>query len=643
MSPRITHSRAMREQNDASSTPAAPIAATRSRAQQEKNHTPSPQAKAPRRSARIMSEALAAGGGTTPSNIIPQKRLADDVNDPTKPSVSSPLNPDFNSSTSRAKRAPAREQREKKDSLKKRESKSTPSAESARGDTPEKSSGGGRKGSKKGVAQAGQQVLSPLRYKLPPPKPADFNAPSQPALIPHHVKTTSAGTQTQFFETSEFVHNKKGFRYTYSIADPSFPSSLYYRQTETEPFNAHFSFEDSSPHILFDQPAKTVTTEKGFRMARANVGAREGNWYYECKIVSGIKSKDAPNGNGDDAGGHVRLGWARREASLETPVGFDAYSYGLRDVSGHKMHMSRPASFFPPGEDICEGDIIGLEINLPSLSLHRKVVEGSYNKAVDVSPEQQDENIAAVSDIIRDRVPIRYKNHVYFEHFEYHTTKELEDLMNPSPVNTLGVDPPHPNHPQIQLRTLPFSCIKIYKNGVYIGTPFTNLLAFLPPASKPQNQLGARDGLDDGILGYFPAVSVFRGGAAEINLGPDFWYPPPGYMNKSDIHANTDTAMPDADASPDPSSINKTPLTMLRPIGERYDEQIAEDIVYDLIDEVDFWLQDGASTDVKDAGNMASTVLGPVDPDAPGVDAAARGLVNGNHTGEIKEIVQEDE
>ncbi len=182
------------------------------------------------------------------------------------------------------------------------------------------------------------------------------------------------------------VFNRKGYRYIHCICDPDFPSSQYHRQSETEPYGPRFNFEDASNHILFDPPGRSITTEKGFRMARANVGAREGRWYWECKILSGVKHPGSVS-PARSGGGHVRLGWARREASLDTPVGFDAYSYGLRDVAGQKVHMSRPKDFLTPKSDFCEGDVIGMEITLPSLSFHRKVVENSYNKAVDVSDD----------------------------------------------------------------------------------------------------------------------------------------------------------------------------------------------------------------------------------------------------------------
>ena len=112
--------------------------------------------------------------------------------------------------------------------------------------------------------------------------------------------------------------------------------------------------------MFLDETAHHVTTDKGFRMAKANVGVREGRWYWECKITSGIPKETGKPGAEEEARGHVRMGWARREATLDAPVGYDAYSYGLRDVAGQKVYMSRPKDFFPPGEDIREGDVIGL-------------------------------------------------------------------------------------------------------------------------------------------------------------------------------------------------------------------------------------------------------------------------------------------
>lgn len=204
-------------------------------------------------------------------------------------------------------------------------------------------------------------------------------------------------------------------------------------------------------------------------------------------------------------------------------------------------------------------------------------------------------------------------------------------------------DPPNPNHPEPSLRTLPFSNIKFYKNGEALGTAFTELLAFLPPASKPLNQAGARDGLDDGTLGYYPALSTFRGGAAEANFGPRFWYPPPDLV----LDGEAETV--------DPSSTKLNPATKkhiagshtkLRPMRDRFNEQIAEDITVDIVDEVDFWAQDGDETDGASKGlnDQAPSILGPVDPQAPDLVAATAEAGDALTSGPgIREIVQEED
>ncbi|KAI0379814.1 hypothetical protein F5Y04DRAFT_115027 [Hypomontagnella monticulosa] len=545
---------------------------------------------------------------------VPQKRPLEDDH---APPVSSPLNPNPDVKPNKSQShddiaAMAREKpaRSKKDTLKKRESKGGLGADSSRA-TPDPK-----------VKELPPNESSPLRYKLAPPRPSDFETARGPVFTAHHEVPSTDGSTIQFYETSEHVYNKKSYHYLHCIADPAFPSSFYYRQTEPEPYGAHISFEDAATHMYMDQQGRHITTDKGFRTARANVAVRQGRWYWECKITRGtIKS----NGDGNvQSNGHVRIGFARREASLDAPVGFDAYSYGIRDVQGQKVHMSRPKDFFPPGEEIREGDVIGLEIQLPSEHLHRKVVRGEYNPAVDLLDEEELSTEAA--NIVRDRIPIRFKQHIYLEKIDYHTTKELEDLMNPSPAGPSGTigsrpaDKPNPHHQVPALRTLPKSCIRVYKNGVLMGTPFTDLLAFLPPASKPQVQVGAREGMDDGMAGYYPAISVFRGGAAEVNFGPEFWFPPPDIL---DADGDGDVEMVDADTV----KVAGAKLDRVRPVSERYDEQIVEDIMADVVDEVDFWMRDGARVIDRTGGRdgKAETTAGI----APGRE-------------EIKELVQDD-
>jgi len=159
----------------------------------------------------------------------------------------------------------------------------------------------------------------------------------------------------------------------------------------------------------------------------------------------------------------------------------------------------------------------------------------------------------------------------------------------------------------------------VYKNGELVGTPFTDLLAFLPPASKPLTQSGARD-VDDGTLGYYPSVSVFRGGAAETNFGPRFWFPPPELGEDVEMADSSDTRM-----NPTTRKHIAGSQSQLRPISDRFNEQIAEDVTIDILDEIDFWEQDGGE---------ANTVLEAPEALAGTGDAGIK---------EIATILQDDE
>lgn len=127
---------------------------------------------------------------SAPIAVIPQKRAFGD-DDAHAPAISSPLNPDF--ATARARKAPpAREQREKKESLKKRESK----GDTARAGTPDTQNH--VRGSKKKGTEAPLNAHSLIRYTIPPPKIEDFDPPGAPLLVP---SITRAGRE--FFESQE--------------------------------------------------------------------------------------------------------------------------------------------------------------------------------------------------------------------------------------------------------------------------------------------------------------------------------------------------------------------------------------------------------------------------------------------------------
>jgi len=379
------------------------------------------------------------------------------------------------------------------------------------------------------------------------------------------------------------------------------------------------SIEDSDRTFHFDPSCRLVTNEKGWRTSRANVFAREGSSYYEVKIANGIPAADSPIDENSPQP-HVRIGWARREAPLDAPVGFDGYSYAITDTSFQTMHKSRFGKIALPqpksknknkkaaqpvpvheNDQLRQGDVLGLLITLPSIGLHRKVVDGIYNPAVDVGDGFDDPpSFIGASDIIRDRIPVPYRGNIYFEQFEYQMTKSMETYSDRGPFNKIM---PHPNHEDVCLRSLPCSSIKVYKNGKLTGTAFEGLMGFLPPASLVPASTGARVGFDDGYLGYYPAVSSFSGGIAETNFGPDFWFPP----EDLNLPANTDVEMGGTEDMVEsksiPSSLSEKGVEERRrprALGARYKEQIAEDVAWDIIDEATFFALDGGYAYVKE-------------------------------------------
>lgn len=500
-----------------------------------------------------MASAQAPGSSAPSSNI----------NSPIIPPGTGPLlNGVFSDLNQRSSPAPtanlsqadsARAKRNKRDSRKKREAKGL-DTESA--PPPKKQ----RAAANTARPSSDLNILRPLLLAEPresdhyPPPPRQFNQVTS--------KTSNViGKSWDFYEVVDKLTNKNGFRYSYAIADYNFPH-IKYRQTDVRPYHARFSFEDSPAAISFSRDARAVTTSDAWHTARANVCAREGSYYYEARVISGVVN-GAPPGAGSR--GHVRLGFARREADLDANVGVDCYGYGIRDVNGEVVNRMRCEFFFPKGEAINEGDVIGMLINLPPLSLHKKVVEGSYDPAVDGDGSGAASRTPNATNIIRDRIPFHYKSDFCWQQSNVFSTKHLRDYaFNLKETPTFG--PPSPlNSEDASLRTLPGSSVTIFKNGVKMGSPFKDLYAFLPPASRLANGtnnlgIGERENADDGMIGYYPAVSCYGGGAVECRFEGPWWVGPP---------EQTETGEP------------------IRPIGDRFNDQIVEDVVADIVDEVE--------------------------------------------------------
>ena len=242
------------------------------------------------------SSPFPAPNGTT--HILPQVPPQLSLNKPTPPPQTAQTPPSQATSTPPVIKAEdkltilaQREPREKKDSWKKKEAK-----ESTRKPTD--------------APPPPMPTTFPIRLRPPPYRQEDINAtPRLPTFTPAYSTTTPDGRTLEFFKVSDQPFNKKKFRYSPCAAAPELPQ-LMYRQISLPPYSARINWQDMNPYVFIDKEGMSVTTEKGYRMARTNVCLREGEWYVEFKIERG----------GGDQGGHTRIGFARRE-SPSIPLG----------------------------------------------------------------------------------------------------------------------------------------------------------------------------------------------------------------------------------------------------------------------------------------------------------------------------------
>lgn len=429
------------------------------------------------------------------------------------------------------------------------------------------------------------------------------------------------------------------------------PNTFYFHADEAPPRNARLS-DENHPQCgvenlknSFTKDMLGKTGEFGSYTTRANVFAREGQFFFEAKVISQAppgrenpRQALAETQNVDRSAtnrGGLRVGFCRREHHWSENLGSNAYSYAVILRSGTSkeygsvrfntmMYHMQGNGAQDPG-DLSPGDVVGVMITLPSLEVHKKVVEGTFHpadypdlkcgpavskprkqaagkkgsksggKAKEKDGEgpktkedatKRPHSRAAIRgalhtlagsplppdlDIIRDRNPFLHKGMTYFECPEYTPNHDLSrptlNAKNKSVNPETGkrydlLTDPHPNHDLAHLRTLPGSKIELWVNGKYHGVVWEHLFAFLPPASciEKGNKTATGTGeVDDGLLGYYPAISHYTGGAIECKFDAPWWF---GYEH---------------DGPPRPEA---------RPIGERYQEQIVEDLVSDLVDEI---------------------------------------------------------
>ncbi|KAJ3726042.1 hypothetical protein C8R42DRAFT_718280 [Lentinula raphanica] len=467
--------------------------------------------------------------------------------------------------------------------------------------------------------------------------------------------------------------NRVGFRYTpagIKVAHlPSLKPLILFRSIETLPSTSRISWEDRSTFIHVSKDGLSLLGTKGHRSARMNTPLRSGAWFLEINIIRAGDGERSRN-EGMREGCHVRLGFGRREAPLNGPVGLDGYSYGIRDKTGEKVTLSRPKPYAPSKTGFRSGDVVGMYISLPPKR----------------EPDWEDEFDPA--HMKRERIAIDFKGQEMFEMMEYPQEKEMVRLMEyppPSrntgagaggglaqpggvsqnkPSSKTGAKTPTKNavngkvpgsrkttvdktkaekEKEQNLRplpTLPNSRIAFFVNGVCQGTAFHNIYDYLqlrqstvkaplPSSSKsksnsaknkdkrrPKGEHTTKEShkdnpFDDGTLGYYPFVSLFNDAEVRINPGPVFEYEPPGDVDRLLERMEKEEEEEEGDASSiapvKPDEEPSSTNRCWRPLSDRYAEFMAEQWALDDKEEEEALL---AFQDVAATGIHASNEAG---------------------------------
>ncbi|CCK68944.1 Bre2p KNAG_0B05110 [Huiozyma naganishii CBS 8797] len=435
-------------------------------------------------------------------------------------------------------------------------------------------------------------------------------------------------THGSFYKPHDIPLNKRHFIYSPCAPRLDF-TEMGYCLTEYPFERAGFSLMDRSAGIsLKDKDNSIIGVEKsvGWRTGRSDVCIKEGISYWEVEIIKGgsiMGTDNDPRRKKDmiDSSPHLRFGISRREASLEAPVGFDSYSYGIRDQYLESISEGKLSQVLEKREGMQAGDIISFVLKLPDYdaqveqaqeyALRRKE---ALKNAIDSSGKtmRTDDNAGAgtikkksktvkqatnedfqlalleditYNDIIRDHIPIRYRNQLFFEATDYIKTTKPEYYSSDK-------------RERQDYYTLKDSYLAVYLNGEFLGKAFENLNPFLPPFSELQynekfyygywkNYNGQHvNGLinpyknvdseseqrlilrnkyvNNNRLGYYPTISCFNDGEVKI-------------ITEQRQMKYLDTV----------KSSELLADKQIKTLDVLYKEQIADDIVWDIIDEVE--------------------------------------------------------
>ncbi|XP_047022247.1 set1/Ash2 histone methyltransferase complex subunit ASH2 isoform X1 [Helicoverpa zea] len=240
---------------------------------------------------------------------------------------------------------------------------------------------------------------------------------------------------------TEHPFNKDGYRYILAEPDPHAPFRQEFDESNEWsgkpipgwlyrslcPGIVLLALHDRAPQLKISEDRLAVTGDKGYCMVRATHGVCRGSWYWEACV------EELPEGAA------ARLGWARRVANLQAPLGYDKFGYSWRSRKGTRFHESKGKHY---SNGYGEGDTLGFLVVLPE-SATTKYTPNTY----------------------KDRPLVKFKSHLYYEDKD-----NIQESLN-------------------NLKPLPGSKIYFFKNGECQGEAFVDIYegCYYPTVSLHKN------------------------------------------------------------------------------------------------------------------------------------------------------------
>lgn len=214
-------------------------------------------------------------------------------------------------------------------------------------------------------------------------------------------------------------------------------------------------------------------------------------------------------------GGHLRMGWSMRTGELQAPVGYDRWSYGIRDIHGSKIHHSKREDKWG-GMGFQPGDVVGFAICLVDKDTNETKHEyGDDGGGGGGGPSSFSSGGTSGSFKSRNAFVVQ-SNHIRF-------------FKNGAPMGDF-----------------------IVSRGVKSGGE-------------------AFDNIQSGT--YYPAISSYMGGTAQVNFGPHFICPPKGLPTGMKLRPMSDICVKPME----PDQVLKT-FHKEKFLGKKVGEEIAKAI-----------------------------------------------------------------